>query len=228
MLGKISSLNDITWENLIARVGKDRLFDLFSRANLVGLQNWTMIPFMSDIWVHLLTDVCPKLAPRSPRIMFFDLADPERRLASDIRWALELIGRFEQYYQTYLGLNEKESYEIAEILEYEGPTKEDDSIKKIATFIQKRLKISGVVIHPRAYAVAASTKGVVKVDGPFVSKPLISTGAGDHFNAGFCVGKLLGLDDQGALQCGVATSGYYVRTADSPSIEELSKFLRTI
>jgi len=50
----------------------------------------------------------------------------------------------------------------------------------------------GVVVHPRAYAVAASADGVVMVTGPFVGKPLISTGAGDHFNAGFCLGKLLG------------------------------------
>ena len=33
------------------------------------------------------------------------------------------------------------------------------------------------------------------VDGPFTAKPLITTGAGDHFNSGFCLGRLLGLDN---------------------------------
>jgi sugar/nucleoside kinase (ribokinase family) len=76
--------------------------------------------------------------------------------------------------------------------------------------------------------VAASAAGVVSVKGPFVEKPLISTGAGDHFNAGFCVGKLIGADDATALQLGVGTSGYYVRTAHSPAPQDLVKFLNSL
>jgi sugar/nucleoside kinase (ribokinase family) len=55
------------------------------------------------------------------------------------------------------------------------------------------------------------------VDGPFVAKPLITTGPGDHFNSGFVLGKLLGLSNAQALLCGVSTSGFYVRTGQSPS-----------
>jgi sugar/nucleoside kinase (ribokinase family) len=69
---------------------------------------------------------------------------------------------------------------------------------------------------------------VVKEDGPFVEKPLISTGAGDHFNAGFCLGKVIGADNETALQIGVGTSGYYVRTAKSPSMSDLAGFLRSL
>jgi sugar/nucleoside kinase (ribokinase family) len=50
--------------------------------------------------------------------------------------------------------------------------------------------------------------------GPVTAQPLITTGAGDHFNSGFCLGKLLDLDDLDALLAGVTTSGY-VRTARS-------------
>jgi sugar/nucleoside kinase (ribokinase family) len=85
-----------------------------------------------------------------------------------------------------------------------------------------------VVVHPRAYAVAASAAGVVTVNGPFVGKPLISTGAGDHFNAGFCLGKLLGADNEISLQLGVGASGYYVRTAKSPGAMELADFLQSL
>ena len=35
---------------------------------------------------------------------------------------------------------------------------------------------------------------------------LITTGAGDHFNAGFCMAKLLGLDDRTSLLVGTTTS----------------------
>jgi sugar/nucleoside kinase (ribokinase family) len=66
------------------------------------------------------------------------------------------------------------------------------------------------------------------VVGPFTAKPKITTGAGDHFNAGFCVGRMLGLDLAASLQIGVATSGFYVRQAKSPRLEDLKKFLQTL
>jgi hypothetical protein len=45
------------------------------------------------------------------------------------------------------------------------------------------------------------------VQGPFTPRPKITTGAGDHFNSGFCLGKLLGFDNQMSLLAGVAASG---------------------
>jgi sugar/nucleoside kinase (ribokinase family) len=74
--------------------------------------------------------------------------------------------------------------------------------------------------------VAASASAVKLVDGPWDPKPLISTGAGDHFNAGFCLGRLLGLNLEMSLLAGVTSSGFYVRTAQSPRIEDLIEFLQ--
>ena len=48
--------------------------------------------------------------------------------------------------------------------------------------------------------------GTAKFLGPFVQHPKISTGAGDHFNAGFALGRTLGFDLEQSLCCGVATS----------------------
>jgi len=64
------------------------------------------------------------------------------------------------------------------------------------------------------------------VDGPYIAKPVITTGAGDHFNAGFCLGKLLGFDNEGSVLLGVTTSGYYVRYGQSPGIPEIVTMLR--
>jgi sugar/nucleoside kinase (ribokinase family) len=81
-------------------------------------------------------------------------------------------------------------------------------------------------VHPVKYALAISDGQVAAVDGPFVAKPKITTGAGDHFNAGFCLGKLLGFDNDLSLLTGVTTSGYYVRSATSPTIAQLTELLR--
>ncbi|MEI6084513.1 MAG: hypothetical protein WCS70_09450 [Verrucomicrobiota bacterium] len=226
MLGKRKTMLDVNWANLVARVGRDRLQGLFANSALIGLQNWTMLPEMSDIWQHVLDEICPHLTAR--HTFFFDLADPESRPPADIAHALGLIAKFQKYFNTYLGLNEKEAFQIGAVLGYTGATDGESAIRAVAKFVYDKLQIAGVVVHPRAYAVAASAAGVVKAAGPFVEKPLISTGAGDHFNAGFCLGKLIGADDEVALQIGVGTSGYYVRTAQSPAALELAKFLRTL
>ena len=63
------------------------------------------------------------------------------------------------------------------------------------------------------------------MDGPYVGKPLISTGAGDHFNAGYNLGRLLGGTLEQCLQLGVGTSGFYVRSAKSPSLAGMRDFL---
>ena len=228
MMGKHASLREVSWGNLVTRVGRDELERCFVAANLIGLQNWTMLPHMSDIWGHVLAEICPKMPPQPRHTFFFDLADPEKRDPRDIRQATELIGRFQEYFDVYLGLNEKESFQVGVVLGYKGAHEGEEAIQAVAKFIHEKIRISGVVVHPRAYAVAASATGVVTVNGPFVGKPLISTGAGDHFNAGFCLGKLLGADNETSLQLGVGSSGYYVRTAKSPNALELADFLQSL
>jgi sugar/nucleoside kinase (ribokinase family) len=82
------------------------------------------------------------------------------------------------------------------------------------------------VLHRVASAMAASAGRIDMVDGPYTDKPLITTGAGDHFNAGFVLGKLLGLENAASLLSGVSASGYYVRTGKSPVIGDIVNLLR--
>jgi sugar/nucleoside kinase (ribokinase family) len=92
--------------------------------------------------------------------------------------------------------------------------------------IRGKLGIDTVVIHPVAFAAAADAAGSAAVQGPYIEKPKITTGAGDHFNAGFCIGRILGAPVDISLQIGVGTSGFYVRTARSPSAADMVAFLR--
>jgi len=226
MLGKLEPLNEITYENIVKYVGAAKWQGLFAASSLIGLVNWTMIPAMNDIWRNLLEKIGPTL-PASPwRFVFFDLADPAKRLPADIRTALDWIGRFQKYFKVVLGLNETESVEIANVL---GITARDGSpkaLEQLAGELRDKLKIEIVVIHPVKFATAASSTGSAAVEGAWDPSPLISTGAGDHFNAGFCLGCLLGFDLQQSLLAGVATSGFYVRTGNSPTVDDLARFLR--
>ncbi|HEY1686913.1 MAG TPA: PfkB family carbohydrate kinase [Tepidisphaeraceae bacterium] len=223
MLGKIESVMDINWDNLLARVGEQKLTTLIDQSTLIGMVNWTMLPFMSEIWGKLISDVLPKI-PKKKRTFFVDLADPEKRLHEDIAAAMKLLTKFQEHAEVILGLNLKESSEILAVLELPVPQDPEAAIEKSAGLIRKRLGISCVVIHPRRGAAAATETASASFAGPFVQQPKISTGAGDHFNAGFCLGRILGLDLAESLCLGVSTSGYYVRNAASPTASELADF----
>jgi len=224
MMGKHSSLKEVTWENIQARFGRDKFIQKFSGADLVGFVNWTMLPSMSNLWEALQKEICPTLKLR--RKIFFDLADPEKRTKEDILRALDLIGKFEKYFDVILGLNEKEAHEVGEVFGFKAKAPTRECLAELGREIWRQLKINTLVIHPVTCALAISNDVVNLVDGPFVAKPLITTGAGDHFNSGFCLGKLLGLDNAMSVLTGVTTSGFYVRTTQSPTIPQLSEMMR--
>jgi sugar/nucleoside kinase (ribokinase family) len=225
MLTKSVSLNDITWANIQARFGRDKFIEKYLTSDLVGFVNWTMIPYMNDLWAALLQEFCPShTEPR--RTLFFDLADPQKRTPKDILRALQLIAGFEKYFEVVLGLNEKEAFEIGHVLGLNPGSHTRDGLAALARDIQQQVPVSCLVVHPVTYALAV-TRGVVSfAEGPFVARPLITTGAGDHFNAGFCLGKLLGGDNAASLLVGVTASGFYVRSAQSPSLDDLVAMLR--
>lgn len=225
MLGKHQSLKQMNWENIKSRFGKDKFASCFGSADLVGFVNWTMLTYMSDIWSAVLQEICPSLGGVR-RNMFIDLADPEKRTVEDISRALRLIEEFQRYFDVTLGLNEKESHEIGTNLGLDTSDRSPDGLTRLCQAIHNRVPVASVIVHPTAFAVASGPDGTAMVEGPFTPKPKITTGAGDHFNSGFCLGKLLGLPTQSCLLLGVTTSGFYVRTAQSPSVTDLAGMLR--
>jgi sugar/nucleoside kinase (ribokinase family) len=223
MLGKHQTLGDVNWDNLVERVGRERLRQLVDGSRLIGMLNWTMLPHMSRIWARLLDEVIPN-NERHDRKLFVDLADPEKRTPGDILDALHLLTRFQDQVDVILGLNLKESSEIADVLGLPGQADPEAAIVDTCKAIREKLNLSCVVVHPRRGAAAATEDHSAKFAGPFVSQPKISTGAGDHFNAGFCLASVIGCSLEECLCAGCAESGYYVRTAESPTAQELADF----
>lgn len=228
MLGQLSSLDSITLPLIEEIVGAERFRAELAAADLVALVNWTMIPNLSGIFRDLLSRVLPALPPRpagSPRSFFFDLADPEKRTREDLREALGLISRFGEFGEVILGLNLKEAQQVAAVLGIAPPVADEASLRAACAAIRESLSAGVVVIHPRESAACATSAGTAWVPGPYCENPVITTGAGDHFNGGFCQGRLLGLDAETSLALGVCTSGHYVRSARSPSLDDLERFL---
>lgn len=228
MLGEMADYDNLTYQRILDTVGEGTFFDLMARADLIGLINWTMTPHLTTIFNDLLTRVLPVLPPKDGgRTFFFDLCDPAKRSSGDLLGALEAIKRFQAHGRTLLGLNLAEAHQVGAVLKAPLQDESPEGLKSGAQRIREAMGIQCVVIHPRTGAAAATKEESVYVKGPFVENPKISTGAGDHFNAGFSLGAVLGLSLTACLTIAVATSGQYVRTAESPSLANTSSFLES-
>lgn len=230
LFGKMISLNDVTYDKLILAIGKDKLISLLSETDLFATVNWSMLPYMTELWQKLLYEVLPLLPKRSKRPIFFvDLADPEKRESEEIIEAISLLKAFSEYFYVVLGLNKKEAYDIAKVLElYDRQSLEhmQVSLQEVNEALYDFVQIDAVVIHPVDRSATVVDGMYYEEIGPYAKKPKLTTGAGDNFNAGFILGLLLDLSPEEALMTGMATSGFYVRNAKSPTYDELIHFLR--
>ena len=225
MLGQMRCLDEITYDRICEVMGESAFHGELASANLVSLVNWTMIPNMTAIFRALTDHVLPKLPPAPDRIYFFDLADPEERSVEDLQAALNAIVAFGKFGRVTLGLNLKEGQQVATALGTSVGKDDEASLRQMTQEIRAKLGLHTVVVHPTKCAACATGNETYFVPGPFIAQPLLTTGAGDHFNTGFSVGQLLGLDPEACLTVGVSTSGHYVRTGESPSLQTLETFL---
>ncbi|MFN4242911.1 MAG: PfkB family carbohydrate kinase [Tepidisphaerales bacterium] len=231
MLGKLTPLAEVTWDHLVSRVGVELFIERVQAARLIAANNWTMVPQMTGLLEGIRDHVLPKLTgPR--KIFFVDLADPEKRRREDLLAVLRVLSGLQPYVDVTLGLNLKESVQVAVALGLPVPGEPEKAVVELARSIRRTLSLHGVVIHPRASAAAAVAApggdDVAHFDGPFIREPRLSTGAGDHFNAGFALGRILGATLAESLCLGVATSGFYVRQAASPTQKQLAHFVENL
>lgn len=222
MLGTMQSLEDVNYENLINKVGKNELIEIFENADSISLVSWTMLTKLTEVFKQLTKNILPKLSKK--KYFFFDLADPEKRTDSEILEVLNLLKDFEPYGKVVLGLNLRESSQVANLLKIDD---QDVDLSLRAKAIKEALSVNCVVIHPVESAHCASDEGTFNLVGPYCEKPKITTGGGDHFNAGFITAKLLGLSDLASLAVAVSTSGYYVRNAQSPTYQNIIDFVNS-
>lgn len=229
MLGKHASLRHVNQDTIDQQIGRDKYVELVRNTKFLGMVNWTMLTKLNTIWEALVDEVLPQMD--NDRYVFIDLADPSKRNKEDIAEAMELTKKLNTQSKVVVGFNLSEAAQVADVLGVAVPHTDSDqkaAVEKIATDLREALDVHCVCVHPREGA-AASIKTVSGVEsavfkGPFVAKPKLSTGAGDNFNAGFCLGLLAGLPIDQCLCTGTGTSGFYVRNAHSPSLDELAAF----
>jgi hypothetical protein len=168
----------------------DALSELVSQAGLIAFLDWGIIFSMTEImneFLHQIGDHLP--GPRKP--IFIDTADPTKTSEADIRRFVEILLRLADKFEVYLGFNLRESTFIARVLGLKKPAANSSlDVLAYSKELRELLRIDGVVIHWSRYAPGNDSDSAACVEAPFTDNPKISTGAGDHFNAGFCLSGL--------------------------------------
>ncbi len=220
MFGDAKSLHTLDWAAVEAAAGPGAFGARLRGADLVAVVDWSYLDRLGDILDGIERELDRDPAGARGTSLFFDLADPTTRSPGELRAFLLRLGRIAPRHRVALGLNEKEAAAAAsaltgaESLSAAGPEADARAVRESAG-------IGEVVVHGLDYAVGADAAGTVRVAGRRVDRPRISTGGGDNFNAGYCLGLLAGLPMGNRLETATAASGFYVEQGRSATYDEL-------
>jgi sugar/nucleoside kinase (ribokinase family) len=221
MFSVCSPLADFTPRHVEACLMDGVYAEACQKAQVIALTDWSLYPHMTKVWDLLRKNVFSHLKHRPH--LFFDLVDPSSRSENDIREMMISLAMFEQHGEVTLGLNGNEANHLSRLLELKTTDIKDsiDDTKEQASAIFRTLGISRVVIHRSRYAVSASLAEKAHAFAVYCDKPQKSTGAGDRFNAGYCLGLALSLTAEQCLELGNKVAGFLIREGRSASLEEL-------
>jgi hypothetical protein len=223
MLAEMTGLNHISWDFIKENVGIDTFLRLFTTSDLIALLNWSELDNSTAIWKGLLNDVLPKSVSSKRPIGFFDLSDCSKRGDQSVREAMELVKSFSVYWNVVLSLNLNEATLVHGVL---SATKQGEKdVEEMCEEVFSILNIHTVIVHSAKQSIARNSDGLYRRKSFFINEPTISSGAGDNFNAGFCVGKLMDLKTGTCLAMGNASSKLYMQSARSPAVAEVVEFL---
>lgn len=221
MLASMSDLYRLNPEVLRAVLADGVFAASCQQAQLICMCNWTLYPQMTACWEYLQQEIYSTMTHRP--FMFFDLVNPSSRSREDQLAMLATLQKFSDYGNVILGLNFNEAHIVATTLGIDANNNEEN-MTQLTFALREKLDIFEVVthgIHNNCVAGRDYVQG--GISGPYCESPKKSTGAGDRFNAGYCLGHLMQANPQECLQLGIASSGYFVRSAESATIDNMAQ-----
>ena len=222
MLSENQGINDIDYDRIIRRMGRESLCQMVGEADMVALMNWSEVPGRTDIWQGLLDDIFPELPENPGKKMFIDLSDCSRRTRGEIREMLELISRFSSPFDVILSLNENEFEILCKVCDIPGAEADIESAGKA---LRSLCPVKYLVVHLLNGAYAFSENNCCFTENRYVEAPVISTGGGDNFNAGLSYGMMIGMDIASALALANAASSFYVTRGHSADFNGLVDYI---
>jgi hypothetical protein len=217
LLTESGDIENLDWEWLLDRVGRDTLAAALDGAQVLGIGYWAMVVGLPEILDGLREQVWPTLAD-PPEWTIVDPADIRRLASEDIDAVAEATERFATVTDLTLSANGVETRALAEAVSGQAGEETTENARRLF----ESLDVARVVSHGARQSCCVSADGTTTVSVEPVDEPALTTGAGDHFNAGFSLGLCVGLSESAALVTGNALARRFVATGQTPDYEELT------
>lgn len=222
MLGNLQG-SHTGWEEIREKTGAGRLSSLVEESSLIGMVNWGGMYRMNEIMEGMAEKMLfpMKAELKRKKDIFLDLADPSARPEGDMERLFALIRRLAGDFRVTVGMNENEAGKIGD--QFCGG---EESMEETGEKIRKALHLNRLVIHTNHRVFGFADGLVEEYAGMHVENPVQTTGAGDHFNAGFCLGILENRSLYENLVLGQATASCYISTGKTPDRAALADYIR--
>lgn len=228
IFSELDVFDPYNWVYIKKIIGLEKLTRVITDCKLLAFVDWVNLPHASEIWEGILEDII-KPSGRKGFLFLFDFCDPSKKTTEQIDEVLDLVSCFSFYGKVTLGLNENETLKIWASLN--GVDTNDigrmniPSVKEAGDFLHKAMNIECLLIHPIDRTIAFHQREIYEMAGKVVTKPKVLTGGGDNLNAGYCVGMLAGFSIPQCMLLGMAASGSYVQSGNSPDLEGLIRYI---
>ena len=222
MLGETESFDRIDWERIIAVMGEENYFSRVSESDIIGITNWSGLPNSNNILKGFLQSFCPRLSG-GKKIMFIDLSDPSCKTEEQFAEFFELLKELSAVFNIILGLNAKET-----VFAYNRFFQRQEELftEEMVTKLAEAMPVTEVVAHGTDWALASEGKNEYKsIKGTKIANPKVLTGAGDNFNAGYCLGKIYALDMTACLYLGNISASLYVKNGKPAGLSEVIAYI---
>jgi hypothetical protein len=221
MLAEVESLDRINWDRLCRVIGKDKIAALIEEADVFAFTNWSGLSQSNDILTAIAKIICPALEKKK-RLLFFDLADPSCKTPEQFDVFFRLLEALSPCFDISLGLN---SAETVMVYNRFFKTKKTSFCQTMARELVSKAALQEIIVHGTDWAAASDKGGACeKIKGIKIAAPAILTGAGDNFNAGYCLGKLYSLGLRECLYLGNISATLYVKNGTPAELRELAEF----
>lgn len=221
-LANFGKMHESGWKQIAKILGKRNLTRLFSQTDIICLLNWSEIDASTDIWRGLLRDIISKQNVKERPSILVDLSDCSKRPAKEILEVLDIIGRLNKLTRVTFSMNRNEAGLILKVLR----NKSSGDLKQQTRLIHESLPLTTIIIHSSQGSVAYDGAEIYSMSSFHNPRPVISTGAGDNFNAGLCIAQLMELDLPESLLLANAMAGYYVSNGRPGTLNDILRFLK--
>lgn len=219
MLADNEGIEKLDFKLVLDRLGEEHLMELLKGSDMIALLNWSEMKESLSIWRGLAENFFPRL-PKGEKSLFIDLSDCTGRAPVDIQEVIQLIVGFGRQFDVSISFNRNEAERVAEVGELKW-----NSTEELVLGLRRFLGCQRLVLHLVDGCYCAGEDGLHIQPNRYIEHPVLSTGGGDNFNAGFAYGLLCGMDCDGCVRIANNVASFYVAHGHSPNPGELAEWM---